>query len=588
MRLEGATYEEIARAGGGIRSTVAATREASEADLVAGARPRLDRMAQEGVTTVEIKSGYGLERDAELRMLCAARQLGRDTPVDVVTSFLGAHAVPPEYDGRQREYIDLVVEEMLPSVAAQGLADAVDGFCETIGFTPGETALLFDAAKRHDLPVKLHADQLSDLGGAAMAARYGALSADHLEYTSDEGVAAMAAAGTVAVLLPGAYFVLAGNQTAAGPGVSSARRRYGRCHRLQPGLGAGGFAVAHAQYGLHPVSYDAGRGIGRRDPQCRPRARPGRRPRRPGGRHARRFGDLGHYATGGAELLARRQPLRRRGEGRCPVVSETYDFHGGDLPLLISIPHLGSRIPDDIAARMTAAGRLSADTDWHLDRLYDFAYESGASVLQALYSRYVVDLNRDPDGTPLYPGADNTEICPTSSFDSEPLYQAGQAPDEAEVANRIATYWRPYHDRLSKTLADLRSRHDRVVLFEAHSIRSHVPRFFDGQLPDFNLGTGAGVTADDDLVAEMMAVLAAADEYTHVLNGRFKGGYNTRHYADPAGGIHAVQLEQAQCSYMAETPPFDYLPDLAAQVQPTLRRLVAAMIDWATGAAPVP
>ena len=208
MRLEGASYEEVARAGGGIRSTVAATRDASEAALVAGARPRLDRLAREGVTTVEIKSGYGLERDTELRMLCAARQLGRDAPVDVVTSFLGAHALPPEYDGRQDDYIDLVAEEMLPAAAVQGLADAVDGFCEAIGFTPEQTARLFDAAGRHGLPVKLHADQLSDLGGAALAARYGALSADHLEYTSDAGVAAMAASGTVAVLLPGAFFVL--------------------------------------------------------------------------------------------------------------------------------------------------------------------------------------------------------------------------------------------------------------------------------------------------------------------------------------------------------------------------------------------
>ena len=262
----------------------------------------------------------------------------------------------------------------------------------------------------------------------------------------------------------------------------------------------------------------------------------------------------------------------------------TFDFHAGDSPLLISIPHLGSRIPDDVAGRMTDAGRLSADTDWHLDRLYDFAYGSGASVLQARFSRYVVDLNRDPAGTPLYPGADNTEVCPTTSFDREPLYLPDAAPGEAEVADRIAAYWRPYHDKLAATLAELRRRHDRVVLFEAHSTRSRVPRFFDGRLPDFNLGTGGGVTADDGLVADMMAVLADAEGFSHVLNGRFKGGYNTRNYADPAGGVHAVQLEQAQCSYMAETPPFDYLPDLAERVRPTLRRLLEAMLAWTAGA----
>lgn len=267
-------------------------------------------------------------------------------------------------------------------------------------------------------------------------------------------------------------------------------------------------------------------------------------------------------------------------------MSETFDFHAGELPLLISIPHLGSDIPDAIVARMTPAGRLSADTDWHLDRLYDFAYASGASVLQARWSRYVVDLNRDPAGTPLYPGADNTEVCPTSSFDREPLYLPDETPDAAEIADRIATYWRPYHARLAEALADMRQRHARVVLFEAHSIRSHVPRFFDGRLPDFNLGTGGGATADDGLIAAMMAVLASAEGYSHVLNGRFKGGYNTRYYADPAAGVHAVQLEQAQCSYMAEVTPFDYLPDPAGRVQPVLRRLVAAMIAWATGDAP--
>ncbi len=208
QRLGGATYEEIARAGGGIRSTVRATRAASEDALVAAALPRLDRLLAEGVTTIEIKSGYGLAIEDELKQLRAARRLAAQRRVDVRTTLLGAHALPPEYEGRQPAYVKLVADELLPRAAAEKLADAVDAFCEKIAFTPAETAAVFDSAKRHGLPVKLHADQLSDLGGAALAAKYGALSADHLEFTSEEGVAAMAGAGTVAVLLPGAFYFL--------------------------------------------------------------------------------------------------------------------------------------------------------------------------------------------------------------------------------------------------------------------------------------------------------------------------------------------------------------------------------------------
>ncbi|HYG90018.1 MAG TPA: imidazolonepropionase [Azospirillum sp.] len=208
MRLQGATYEEIARAGGGIRSTVTATRAASEDDLVAQADRRLAALCAEGVTVVEVKSGYGLDLESELKMLRAARTLEKRRPVTVRTTFLGAHALPPEFQERADVYIDEVCDRMLPSVAAAGLADAVDAFCEGIGFTAAQTERVFQAAARHGLPVKLHAEQLSDLGGAALAARYGALSADHLEHLSDEGVAAMARAGTVAVLLPGAFYCL--------------------------------------------------------------------------------------------------------------------------------------------------------------------------------------------------------------------------------------------------------------------------------------------------------------------------------------------------------------------------------------------
>ena len=208
QRLTGTSYEEIARAGGGIARTVAATRQASHAELEASAGCRLSRLLAEGVTTVEIKSGYGLDRATEIKMLEVARRLGQDYPVDVRTTFLGAHAVPKEFANDRAGYLDLVCGQVLPEVAERGLADAVDAFCEGIAFAPDEVARVFETARTLGLPVKLHADQLSDLGGAALAARFGALSADHLEYASEPGVRAMADAGTVAVLLPGAFYTL--------------------------------------------------------------------------------------------------------------------------------------------------------------------------------------------------------------------------------------------------------------------------------------------------------------------------------------------------------------------------------------------
>ncbi|UPA25622.1 imidazolonepropionase [Shinella oryzae] len=208
LRLSGASYEEIARAGGGIVSSVKALRAASEDALVRQTLPRLDALIAEGVTTVEIKSGYGLDTENELKSLRAARRVAEARDVTVRTTFLGAHALPPEMNGDKAAYIDKVVGEMLPAIAAEGLADAVDGFCEGIAFSPEDMERVFDAARAHGLPVKLHADQLSNLHGAALAARYGALSADHLEYTDDAGAAAMAKAGTVAVILPGAFYFI--------------------------------------------------------------------------------------------------------------------------------------------------------------------------------------------------------------------------------------------------------------------------------------------------------------------------------------------------------------------------------------------
>jgi imidazolonepropionase len=208
MRLEGATYEEVARAGGGILSTVRATRAASEDELLAGALPRIDQMLAQGVTCIEIKSGYGLDVETELRMLRAARRIAQHRPVRVLTTFLGAHALPPGYAGRHDDYIAECVLPALAAAHAEGLVDAVDGFCEGIAFSPAQIARVFAAARDLGLPVKLHAEQLSNLHGAALAARHGALSADHLEYLDEDGVRAMAASGTVAVILPGAFYTL--------------------------------------------------------------------------------------------------------------------------------------------------------------------------------------------------------------------------------------------------------------------------------------------------------------------------------------------------------------------------------------------
>jgi imidazolonepropionase len=221
QRLAGASYEEIARAGGGIVSTVKATRKASVDELVAAALPRLDALIAEGVTTIEIKSGYGLELDTERRQLQAARRLADERPISVRTTFLGAHAVPSEMAGNKAGYIDAVCNEMLPSIAAEGLADAVDAFCEGIAFSVEQTAQVFAKAQTLGLPVRLHADQLSNLHGAALAARFGALSADHLEYADEDGVAAMARASTVAVVLPGAFYFIRERQT---PPIEAMRR----------------------------------------------------------------------------------------------------------------------------------------------------------------------------------------------------------------------------------------------------------------------------------------------------------------------------------------------------------------------------
>jgi N-formylglutamate deformylase len=262
------------------------------------------------------------------------------------------------------------------------------------------------------------------------------------------------------------------------------------------------------------------------------------------------------------------------------VGMEPYLFTKRSAPLLVSMPHVGTELPEDVRHRLTEKARMLPDTDWHVHRLYDFLAELNVSVIQARYSRYVIDLNRPPDGQVLYPGASNTELCPTSLFDGDPIHAPGGAPDSDEIRSRLEKFWRPYHDRLESELAEIRRRHGMALLFDAHSIRSIVPRFFEGRLPDINLGTGGGGSAAPELAALLIEAAAEAEDYSSVLNGRFKGGYITRRYGRPAENIHAVQLELSQITYMNEDPPFAFRDDLAARVRPRLRAIVAAMLKW--------
>lgn len=231
---------------------------------------------------------------------------------------------------------------------------------------------------------------------------------------------------------------------------------------------------------------------------------------------------------------------------------EILALHRGTEPLLISLPHDGSAIPDALAGRMTESARTAPDTDWFVSRLYDFAKSLGASILVPAYSRYVIDLNRPPDDVSLYPGQNTTGLCPIVQFSGEPVYRDGEEPTLAEMTERIQRYWRPYHDALQAELRRLHSRHGRVVLWEGHSIRSHVPFLFEGRLPDLNLGTAGGTSCDAATQQRIERVLADQSQYSWVSNGRFKGGYITRHYGRPAEGVEAVQLELAQCNYMDE------------------------------------
>ncbi|MBP1313215.1 MULTISPECIES: N-formylglutamate deformylase [Herbaspirillum] len=256
-------------------------------------------------------------------------------------------------------------------------------------------------------------------------------------------------------------------------------------------------------------------------------------------------------------------------------------LHQGSSPLLISMPHVGTRLPEELLASFSAVGLQVDDTDWHIAELYDFAVGLGASVIRPFHSRYVIDLNRPADGQSLYPGQNTTGLCPLTTFDNLPLYREGCEPDAAEVARRLQVYWHPYHAALQAELARLKAVHGYALLWDAHSIRSVIPHLFEGELPVFNFGTASGAACAPGLGEDLLALAQQlAPQFPAVLNGRFKGGYITRHYGQPARQVHALQLELAQRSYMQEHAPYALQAALADRLKPVLKALVTRFMAF--------
>lgn len=252
----------------------------------------------------------------------------------------------------------------------------------------------------------------------------------------------------------------------------------------------------------------------------------------------------------------------------------------GDAPLIVNVPHAGRHVPDAIALRLQPAARKLPDTDWHVDELYAFAPPAGITLIAATHSRYVVDLNRDPSGDALYPGADNTELCPTRTFANDAIYTPGAEPTASEVDARRAVFFEPYHALLAAEIDRVRERHGYAVLIDGHSIEAEVPRFFEGRLPDLNLGTGSGTSCDASVQRLAADIVGTAAGFTHVVNGRFKGGYITRHYGTPEANVHALQLEMVQACYMDEAHPVEFDAARAAALARVLERLVLALAEW--------
>ena len=265
---------------------------------------------------------------------------------------------------------------------------------------------------------------------------------------------------------------------------------------------------------------------------------------------------------------------------KTPLLSKPpFDFRQGTAPLLVSMPHVGTELPECMRGRLSEAAAPLGDTDWHLPRLYDFVEAMGASVLAARYTRFAVDLNRPPDDVPLYTTA-TTGLHPDIIFDGTPAFREGRRLTADECRGFLEEIWHPYHQRIGEELDRIKARHGYALLFDAHSIRGEVPRLFEGVLPEFNIGTDDGKSADPRLTERLADVLSRAPGRRVAVNGRFKGGYITRRYGQPKHDIHAVQLELVQRTYMSEKPPYEYLPGAAAQVRPYLERFVATMLEW--------
>ena len=262
------------------------------------------------------------------------------------------------------------------------------------------------------------------------------------------------------------------------------------------------------------------------------------------------------------------------------MTTQPYSLERGSTPLLVSVPHAGLRIPEDLRDRYVDRALAVEDSDWHLDRVYAFARTLGAGMIVPAFSRYLIDLNRPPDDTPMYPGANNTGLCPTRFFTGDPLYREGREPDAAEIARRRERYWRPYHAALEGELLRLRAEHGHAIVFDGHSIMSTLPWLFEGRLPDLNLGTVEGRSCAPSLRRALVDVLKTQREFTHVVDGRFRGGYITRHYGRPAQQQHAVQLEMCFACYMDECAPFAYDEARVARTRRVLEALVRAMLHW--------
>ena len=266
------------------------------------------------------------------------------------------------------------------------------------------------------------------------------------------------------------------------------------------------------------------------------------------------------------------------------MTDSIFTLHRGSTPLLLSLPHVGTLIPAALQPLLVPRALALEDTDWHLESLYGFARGLGASVIVPRHSRYVIDLNRPPDGTPMYAGANNTELCPTRFFSGDALYREGCAPDPEQVLQRRESYWQPYHAALAAELARLKADHGHALLWDGHSIRSQLPWLFDGRLPDLNLGTAGGSSCAPSLRQALMGVLDAQTRFSHVTDGRFKGGYITRRHGRPQDGVQAVQLEMCWSCYMDESPPWAVDARRAEALTPVLRALLQAMLDWRPGA----